>query len=1100
MPSKDEPQDDLIGVTVAARYRIISRLGAGGMGTAYRAWDEERGVPVVIKIPKKIFLEDPKFAERFHREIRLLQGLTHPHIVPITDVGEHEGLPFVAMRYLPGGSLSNRRLRDDNGKVRPNPPGMLRLWLPAVAEALDFVHSQGVVHRDVKPANIFFDAFWGAYLGDFGIAKIVEESDTFDKEHTLTATHMGIGTQEYMCPEQFTPKAVIDGRADQYALAVMVYEMVAGTRPFTGATAHLIVEVTTQQPSPLQVHRRDLPPSLCEAVHRGLSKNPSERFVTCRDFAAAVLQHVQPLADEPGVARLLCPKCSNILKLQDEAAGRKGSCPKCNTQMQVADDLGALWLLDEARRQKKAGSDGERTEEAVGVILADEGVLDAFKPVSGTTPLEKAARRQKQRVTPVAIWGGLAAAVLAAVVIWGSMPGGKKPRTIPPPPTYEERLAEAEAKLKADPSDRAANETLGRHWCFKAQNWDKGLPYLSKSNAIGVASAAEKELEAKAASPENSGDLVRAAQGWWQVANLPATQKEEATAAVIKKHAAAIHTAAVDGLTVAKDVDYTNRWLDANPEFLALVGNKRPRAAEPFPAPELTNSVGMKLKLIPAGTFQMGANDGPPDGKPVYEVRITRPFYIGVYEVTNAQWKRVMGGEPPSRWKDDNRPVEQVRWDDVVNFCDKLSALPAEKAAGRVYRLPTEAEWEYACRAGTTTAYSYGDDEGILGDFAWFGANAGGQSHPVGQKKPNPWGLHDMHGNVLEWCRDRFGPYGAEGASDPTGPATGSVRVARGGCFVETARGCRSAARFGIARPDRYGSLGFRLALSPSGTNALASGTASKPSNVKDSQVTSGTSATTASPPQRPDDLTATKPEEILALPLLKNSIGVELKLIPAGTFTMGTVAGMHRREGPPHEVTLTKSFFIGAYEVTNDQWKKVIGEVRSEKKDPDLPVTHVNWSDAVAFCDALSAKAEEKALRLRYRLPTEAEWEYACRAGSTCHFCYGDDGTLLGGYAWFKGNTESGPHPVGKKSPNDWGLFDMHGNLMEWCSDYLSNSYYEESPKQDPRGPATGGYRVARGGHWGAEPQFCRSTHRIKLTHYHRWNILGFRVVAEKY
>lgn len=177
MASKDAAQDELVGQTIAGRYRIISRLGAGGMGTAYRAWDEQDGVPVVIKIPKKVYLEDPKFAERFQREIRLLRGLVHPHIVPIVDEGEYEDLPFVVMRFLPGGSLSNRRLRDERGKVRPNPPGMLLLWLPAVAEALDAIHAGGVVHRDVKPANIFFDAGWGAFVGDFGIAKIIAESD-----------------------------------------------------------------------------------------------------------------------------------------------------------------------------------------------------------------------------------------------------------------------------------------------------------------------------------------------------------------------------------------------------------------------------------------------------------------------------------------------------------------------------------------------------------------------------------------------------------------------------------------------------------------------------------------------------------------------------------------------------------------------------------------------------------------------------------------------------------------------------------------------------------------------------------------------------------
>jgi len=430
--SDKQPPDDLIGQTIAGRYRIISRLGAGGMGVAYRAWDEEEGRPVVIKIPKRVFLEDPKFAERFAREIRLLQGLRHPHIVPIVDVGEHDGLPYVVMRFLPGGSLSNRRLRDEDGKVRPNPPGMLHLWLPDVADALDHVHANGVVHRDVKPANIFFDAYWNAFLGDFGIAKIVEESDSFDREHTLTATNMGIGTQEYMGPELFTPKPVLDGRTDQYALAVMAYEMVSGTRPFTGTTAHLIVEVTTQPVPRLDRAVRGLPVSLVEAVHRGLAKAPGERFGTCREFADHVLRDVPLLADEPDIARLLCPKCSNILKLPIAAAGQKGKCPKCQTTMKVADDLGALWLLDEARRQRRAAeSVGEVNHQEIDQEPAEAGdeieaeALEVFKPISSTTPIKRAQRRQSKKASTGMILGGVAAVVVALAGLRTiSLPGG----------------------------------------------------------------------------------------------------------------------------------------------------------------------------------------------------------------------------------------------------------------------------------------------------------------------------------------------------------------------------------------------------------------------------------------------------------------------------------------------------------------------------------------------------------------------------------------------------------------------------------------------------------------------------------------------------
>ena len=176
-------------------------------------------------------------------------------------------------------------------------------------------------------------------------------------------------------------------------------------------------------------------------------------------------------------------------------------------------------------------------------------------------------------------------------------------------------------------------------------------------------------------------------------------------------------------------------------------------------------------------------------------------------------------GSVPSRWTDADRPVEQVSWEDVTEFCRQLSALPDERQAGRGYRLPTEAEWEYACRAGTTTVYYFGNGESGLGDFGWFRRNARRVTHPVGQKKPNAWGLFDMHGNVWEWCSDGYGDYPKGVASDPRGPSTGSFRVCRGGCWRVTAGYCRSAGRGRYGPTYRSSDLGFRLALSPSGMN-----------------------------------------------------------------------------------------------------------------------------------------------------------------------------------------------------------------------------------------------------------------------------------------
>ena len=228
---------------------------------------------------------------------------------------------------------------------------------------------------------------------------------------------------------------------------------------------------------------------------------------------------------------------------------------------------------------------------------------------------------------------------------------------------------------------------------------------------------------------------------------------------------------------------------------------------------EVTNSIGMKLRLIPAGEFMMGSpgtESDRDDDETQHRVSITKPFYLGVTEVTQEQYQKVMGTNP-SQFKGPQNPVEKVSWADAVEFCRKLSAMPAEKTAGHVYRLPTEAEWEYACRSGTTTAYGFGDDASRLGDYGWFRSNSDSKTHPVGEKKPNAWGLYDMHGNVWEWCQDWYGDYPSGSATDPTGATSGSIRVIRGGSWGNDARFCRSASRGRSTPGSRRHYLGFRV-------------------------------------------------------------------------------------------------------------------------------------------------------------------------------------------------------------------------------------------------------------------------------------------------
>ena len=233
------------------------------------------------------------------------------------------------------------------------------------------------------------------------------------------------------------------------------------------------------------------------------------------------------------------------------------------------------------------------------------------------------------------------------------------------------------------------------------------------------------------------------------------------------------------------------------------------------------NSIGMELVLIPAGKFRMGSppsEKGRDKDEEQKDVELTRSFYLGKTEVTQAQWRAVTGTEP---WKGkdsvherDNYPATYVSWDDAQEFCRKLS-----KTENRTYRLPTEAEWEYACRAGTTTRFSFGDSESRLGDYGWFKNNTSalGRSfaREVGRKKGNPFGLYDIHGNVYEWCEDVYvGNF--PGGTDPKVTTEGSIRVCRGGSWDSFPAACSSADRFRLSQSIGYFDLGFRVAIDPS--------------------------------------------------------------------------------------------------------------------------------------------------------------------------------------------------------------------------------------------------------------------------------------------
>jgi formylglycine-generating enzyme required for sulfatase activity len=583
---------------------------------------------------------------------------------------------------------------------------------------------------------------------------------------------------------------------------------------------------------------------------------------------------------------------------------------------------------------------------------------------------------------------------------------------------------------------------------------------------------------------------------------------------------------------------------------------------------DLGGGVKLEMVLIPAGEFMMGSPDWDKDAdvseKPQHLVRITKPFYLGTYLVMQEQWQTVMGNNP-SHLKGGKNPVEQVSWNDCQTFLGKLNEkFGAERGK---FQLPSEAQWEYACRAGSTTRYCYGDEELGLGEYAWYNANSGGRTHPVGEKKPNACGLYDMQGNVWEWCADWYdnGYYAASPTDDPTGPTSGSGRVLRGGCWSYLARDCRSTYRLANAPGIRNRGLGLRVSLVPADmavgievapptallklcpieAQAVEAG---KPLNVKvtledadawagkvryalSGQVPSGakidpqsgnfTWTPTAGQARGEHNITVsvTAPDgrshqrsfavtvttltfspkppshKEIAIDL---GAGVKLKmvLIPPGEFLMGSSDSdkdANVSEKPQHRVQITKPFYLGKYLVTQEQWQTVMGNNPSSYKSPKNPVEHVSWDDCQQFLDKLNAKSGPGGSK--FQLPSEVQWEYACRAGSTTRYCFGDDESGLDKYAWYGENAGKRTHPVGEKKPNAWGLYDMHGNVLEWCADWYDREYYAASPADDPTGPTSGSRRVIRGGSWSFLARFCRSAYRVGSPPETRSNNVGLRV-----
>jgi formylglycine-generating enzyme required for sulfatase activity len=1046
--SKDPHQRIWLG-----NYELLEKIGHGGMGAVFKAVHRRMERVVAVKILPPEFVENADRIARFEREVKVAAKLRHQNVVNAYDADVADGVHFLVMEYVDGCNLSV--VVKKNG---PLPVELAVNYIRQAATGLEFAHRRGIVHRDVKPSNLLLDNEGTVKVLDLGLARI--ETSTISPEPAeLTNTGNIMGTVDYMSPEQALDTKHADARSDVYSLGCSLFYLVTGKPTYSGDTTVKKLVAHREQPIPsLRSLRPDVPEALDAAFAKMLAKNPFDRYGTMTEVVAALDRCYAPAEPVSGEIR-------SINSLGDSA---------------VTDFLREIVNEKESRAESKK-------------------IGPAHSPPRSNLKFIAAA------AIPVLLFAVFGLAHLRSL---------------------EHALANKQADLSASARKSALLPKTG--W----QSWPTDAP---------------------------------------QPANSPFDTEQA------KKH--------------------QQEWAD----YVKVPVNWE-------------NSIGMKFVLIPPGEFLMGS---PPKeiqlmlvfyekweqaeaapGKPWLEkmrrvaesegpqhrVAITQPFYLGIHEVTQIQFRQVMD-ENPSHFsqtgagKDevqdlmtDDLPVDSVSWLTAREFCRKLGQLHSEKTAeGAIekheltwYSVPTEAQWEYACRAGTTTMYSCGDDVRHLPSVS----SDGSTPQAVGKLSANPFGLFDMHGNVYEWCLDiwqpgRYAEREKQGiALDPVGDdLSGLTHIARGGSNRIAYIWKRSGFRMPLEATDF--AVGFRVTIGVDDVRlALQASVRHAQSAVSNStnEVKRGWYGWLANAPQpaiAPFDTEQAKKHqqqwaEHLKVPVEReNSIGMKFVLIPPGEFLMGSTdmeieesvsivdsqdrSEFVKSEGPRHKVVLTQPFYLGVAEVTQRQFQSVMGRnpswfstsgpdaPRAEKMKGldtrDFPVEAVRWIEAVEFCEKLSQTDSLKPSYHRdgadvtrldgdgYRLPTDAEWEFACRGGTATKLWNGDRPEDMTNTGWWLANSEGHPQPVGRLQANPFGICDMHGNVSEWVEDWWDQNYFKgfaDLGAIDPvclaagtrhRVHAGAPSRVFRGGTWNYGFSDCHSATRFAAPPNNSADNIGFRV-----
>ncbi len=751
-------------------YVLLDRLGAGGMGEVFLARHRHMKRIVALKVVSPQAMKDEAAVKRFQREVEAAARLEHPNIVTAHDSRHDRGVHYLVMQYVEGTDLA--ALVRQQGRL---PVDTAIQCLLQAARGLAYAHREGIVHRNIKPANLLLDTKGVVKILDMGLARLDDASTD-----NLTGTEQVMGTVDYMSPEQAASTHAVDGRTDTYSLGCTLWFLLTGRKIYEGETLMSRMLKHREAPIPsLCTARDDVPYALEEIFQRMVAKLPEDRYASMDD----VVRELESLqANTSGLSRLAASG--------DSALNVFSEFTQNHTSVKREPAGSPDKLTIPTHNAISPGGDAQTVDYRDGAVGTDPKSDLSVKPL----PKKPRAGRQKQPPAKLiaAAVVGLLTVLLGLVFMNGRLTdrgvstadsSESRATAIVPKPATPANPGDAGPAPRRKPPPPAIAPFDYKQAKAYQQAWGKylGVPVELK-NSIGMPLVLIPPGEFMMGSaPEQSEVAVKMATesglkpGAWQFARL----KEE-----LPPHRVTLARPCVLGATEVTIGQFA-RFVEAT-KFVT------------------------ETETLGGGHLYHDAETG----EDVYDKKL--------------------GWRSPGHEVMDNSPVTQLTWNDAVQFCNWLSAQDGLKVcyrkagndswalsnAGEGYRLPTEAEWEYACRAGTDTQFSFGDDPMTLDIYGWYKKNSVGGVHAVGLKVANPFGLFDMHGNAREWCSDFYGAYAASPAVDPAGPTSGSKRTFRGeyhGYPVD----CRAAYRDRATPSARFANLGFRvLRVSTTGISA----------------------------------------------------------------------------------------------------------------------------------------------------------------------------------------------------------------------------------------------------------------------------------------